>query len=167
MLTYLGLPPTQYETSLAAFLEDASIADFADLPRPSVDLRDLVEEYNVDKLRSAMLLLKVTEGPKDEEEILKREVDEESLPKKVRSSRPEDRAHRCLSSSPTFPPLRPRLSRSCGPWETCTSPTSLPSHRTTCPSGEPTVLSHSRTVLKLNLDLPKLLIRTFDTASAS
>jgi hypothetical protein len=80
----------QYEASLSAFLKDASIADFADLPRPSVDLRDLVEEYNVDKLRSAMLLLKVTEGPQDEEEILKREVNEESIPKKVgRTTRSE------------------------------------------------------------------------------
>lgn len=41
----------------------------------------------MDKLRDAMLLLKVTEGPQDEEEILKREVDEESIPKKVSTAR--------------------------------------------------------------------------------
>lgn len=75
----------QYSTSLAAFLHDTSIssADFTSSPRPSVDLRDLVEEYNVDKLRSAMLLLKVKQDGGDEEAILKLEINDEDLPKKV------------------------------------------------------------------------------------
>ena len=144
--------PSQYETSLTAFLEDASIADFADLPRPSVDLRDLVEEYNVDKLRSAMLLLKVTDGPKDEEEILKREVDEESLPKKVRSSGTSGGSSSPLSVKLTnIYSFAPASSRSCGPWETYTLPTSLPLHLTMYLSGKPTTLTHSRTELKLNV----------------
>ncbi|KAL7413766.1 WD40-repeat-containing domain protein [Mrakia frigida] len=74
-----------YEASLAAFLKETSVSssDFADSPRPSVDLREVVEEYNVEKLRSAMLLLKVDQGGGQEEAILKREVKEEDLPKKV------------------------------------------------------------------------------------
>jgi len=49
-------------------------------------LREVVEEYNVEKLRSAMLLLKVDQGDAEEEAILKREVKEEDLPKKVSST---------------------------------------------------------------------------------
>lgn len=54
----------------------------------------------MDKLRDAMLLLKVTEGPQDEEEILKREVNEESIPKKVstKGGEQEGRAHHGSSS---------------------------------------------------------------------
>ena len=49
-------------------------------------MREIVEEYNVEKLRKAMLLLKVDQGDREEEAILKREVKEEDLPKKVSST---------------------------------------------------------------------------------
>lgn len=96
-----------FDSTLAAFLQDSSIdrAILDDLSPSQIDLRDLVELYNIDKLKQAQLLAKV-EVNEEEDAILESKLDPESTPARVVRTFGDIHAANVLSVLPVVVPRR-------------------------------------------------------------
>jgi hypothetical protein len=103
------LSQSGYTSTLATYLSElpASESLSTPIPKPPIDLRDLVEAYNLEQLKAASLLQKATDGEDSEEDaVLGVKLEEHLVPKTVERTLGEIHAANILSVLPVKVPRR-------------------------------------------------------------